>query len=342
MSVRLVLAGIPRAIAQRLLLLIAASAIATLALTAPALASAPAPLGAVSTTAASATQTVTQTVQGVGGAATQAVPPVQPSTQAAADAVQPVRRVADSAVETATRGHVGKAVGDAGSAVSKSSEALPADPRPAATEAVTQTTRTVAGASGSVKPPKVGDGRTEPLTVAVGGAVDGALRSIGDTLRGVIPVDSLTAPVAALLTDAGLLDFADVAEPLRFGFDRPVVGSAPSAGVLGSTAAEPPQLVAPTSLGAPPAGLRISQDASAQPPAAEAGGRPAGPPSPWKAPAPTAGGAAAASSGGLTFVPFLGLLVLAALVVPKLMRRLDAAPALLRPALFASALERPG
>jgi hypothetical protein len=41
-------------------------------------------------------------------------------------------------------------------------------------------------------------------------------------------------------------------------------------------------------------------------------------------------------------VPFLALLVLAALAAPKLLRRLDPAPALLRPALFACALERPG
>jgi 3-oxoacyl-ACP reductase-like protein len=65
-------------------------------------------------------------------------------------------------------------------------------------------------------------------------------------------------------------------------------------------------------------------------------------PSPRKAQVPAAGGAAAASSAGLTFVPFLALLVLAALVAPKLMRRLDAAPASLRPSLFACALERPG
>jgi hypothetical protein len=41
-------------------------------------------------------------------------------------------------------------------------------------------------------------------------------------------------------------------------------------------------------------------------------------------------------------VPFLALLVLAALAAPKLLRRLDAAPAFLRPALFVCALERPG
>jgi hypothetical protein len=38
----------------------------------------------------------------------------------------------------------------------------------------------------------------------------------------------------------------------------------------------------------------------------------------------------------------MALLVLAALVAPRLLRRLDTAPAFLRPALFVCALERPG
>ena len=48
------------------------------------------------------------------------------------------------------------------------------------------------------------------------------------------------------------------------------------------------------------------------------------------------------SPGGLSFVPFLGLLVLAALAAPMLLRRLGAAAASLRPAPFLCALERPG
>jgi hypothetical protein len=353
--VRLVLAGIPRAIAQRMVLLIAVSAIATLAFAASALASAPNPLATASATTASATQTATQAVQGATQAATQAVPAAQPAVEAGADTVQPVSRVAESAVETATRG---------------AANTRPAAPRPAPGEVVTQATRTVAATVDTVRSPAgggPGSGApdsgasprggadalgvdalrgTEPLTAAV----EGALRSLGDTLRRVVPVNSLTAPVAALLADAGLLDFANLTDPLRLGFGRAALGDArfeggpsllgfdnpvPAAGALSATAAQPP-------LGTPPAGLRISQSASAQPPAAEAGGRPAGPPSPRKAPAPTAGGAATPSAGGLTFVPFLALLVLAALVAPKLMRRLEAAPALLRPALFACALERPG
>jgi hypothetical protein len=46
-------------------------------------------------------------------------------------------------------------------------------------------------------------------------------------------------------------------------------------------------------------------------------------------------------SGG-SFVPFLGLLVLAALVAPRLTRRLDELPAFVRPGPFLCALERPG
>jgi hypothetical protein len=55
-----------------------------------------------------------------------------------------------------------------------------------------------------------------------------------------------------------------------------------------------------------------------------------------------AGGAAAVFSSGGIFVPFLGLLVLAALAAPRLMRRLDELPAFVRPAPLRCALERPG
>jgi hypothetical protein len=86
--------------------------------------------------------------------------------------------------------------------------------------------------------------------------------------------------------------------------------------------------------------------ASARPPAAEVGGRPVSLP-PRTAPAPVAGGATAlpfssSSSAGGFFVPFLALLVLAALAMPRLMRRLDGLPALVRPEPFLCALERPG
>jgi hypothetical protein len=166
------------------------------------------------------------------------------------------------------------------------------------------------------------------------GVLDDALRSLGETLRGLVPLDSLAAPVAALLADGGL---ADLTGSLSLDLGR--AADPPLAGVL-HAAAGLPQRVAPAP-GTAPINLSKPQSASAQPPAAEAGGHPVLP-SPRKAPAPTAGGAAAAISGGITSVPFLALLVLAALAAPKLMRRLDAAPASLRPSLFACALERPG
>jgi hypothetical protein len=65
-------------------------------------------------------------------------------------------------------------------------------------------------------------------------------------------------------------------------------------------------------------------------------------PPPRTAPAPVAGGAAPSSSGGLFFAPLLGLLVLAALAAPRLLRRLDELPAFVRPEPFLCALERPG
>jgi hypothetical protein len=60
-----------------------------------------------------------------------------------------------------------------------------------------------------------------------------------------------------------------------------------------------------------------------------------------------AGGATAlpfssSSSSGGFFVPFLALLVLAALAMPRLLRRLDGPPAFVRPEPFLCALERPG
>ena len=98
---------------------------------------------------------------------------------------------------------------------------------------------------------------------------------------------------------------------------------------------------------APVAAERINdfQAASARPPAAEVGGRPVSLP-PRTAPAPVAGGATAlpfsSSSSGGFFVPFLALLVLAALAMPRLLRRLDGPPAFVRPEPFLCALERPG
>jgi hypothetical protein len=165
-----------------------------------------------------------------------------------------------------------------------------------------------------------------------------ALRALGDTLRGLVPVDA----VAPLLGGAALGELA------RTAIGDLLAPDAPSA--------LPPGARTPTPAGGDLLGARVwghvapvvqsgaltsLQPSSAQPPAAEIGGRP-GSPSPRKAPAPAAGGTAAPAPGGFFFAPFLALLVLAALVAPRLLRRLDAVPAFLRPALFVCALERPG
>jgi hypothetical protein len=158
---------------------------------------------------------------------------------------------------------------------------------------------------------------------------------LGDTLRKVAPqVGALLAPVEPLLGDLGDLGDLGVLRGLE---PRPLVavvspGKAQALGAQHSGAPAAPAAGAPA---------HTFQAASATPPAAEVGGRPVSPP-PRTASAPVAGGATALFFSGGTFVPFLGLLVLAALVAPRLMRRLDELPAFVRPAPFLCALERPG
>jgi hypothetical protein len=163
--------------------------------------------------------------------------------------------------------------------------------------------------------------------------------ALGNTLRQLAPqVSGLLAPVQPLLAD------------LRGGFGSPNLAAVVTPGeaqTLGATAerhASPPTR-SPTSAPVSGAGTHAApphtfQAASARPPAAEVGGRPVSLP-PRTAPAPVAGGAAPSSTGGF-FVPFLGLLVLAALAAPRLLRRLDELPAFVRPEPFLCALERPG
>jgi hypothetical protein len=165
---------------------------------------------------------------------------------------------------------------------------------------------------------------------------------LGNTLRRLAPpVGTLLAPVQPLVTGLrgiGRFDFPDLVAAVSpgrmqtLGAERGAIAQLPSAGPTG--AYRPPSV--PTA-GSP---AQAFQAASARPPAAEVGGRPVSPP-PGTAPAPVAGGAAAVFSGG-TFVPFLALLVLAALAAPRLMRRLDELPAFVRPGPFLCALERPG
>ena len=339
---RLVFAGIPRAIAQRLTL----AMLATLAAAAPAAAD---PLGDTAAASAAtagalsaqATQGVAGTLPAVGEAAGALPQPAGPARAAAGAAkgaaetlpqpAQPVRRAAEALPPAAAplRGAAGAQppAGDAGRGGSL----------PAGAEAADSTIREVGELSrrAPVAPPSAAD------------ALGGALQSLGDGLRSLLPVDALAGPVAGLLAGSGLADFA----PARLTLGRLLPGGGPLAlgdapplpaarAVLGAQA-EPPALAAlrATASGGPT--LTPSQSASAQPPAAGAGGRP-GSSSPRKAPAPATGGAAAAAPGGLSFVPFLGLLVLAALAAPTLLRRLGAATASLRPAPFICALERPG
>jgi hypothetical protein len=225
-------------------------------------------------------------------------------------------------------------------------DALPGAPAPveaggagsllAESDAAQAATRAVGDLSrgAPIAPPPTGD------------ALDAALRSLGDGLRSLLPADAL-APLAGLLAGAGLADLA----PARLTLGRLLPGGGPVAlgdgppvpgarDVLGAYA-QPPALAPPPPAAGGGSALTASQSASAQPPAAEAGGRP-GSSSPPKAPAPATGGAAAAAPGGLSFAPFLGLLVLAALAAPMLLRRLRAPTAALRPAPFICALERPG
>jgi hypothetical protein len=192
----------------------------------------------------------------------------------------------------------------------------------------------------------VGELSRRGLPPATGDALGAALLSLADGLRPLVPIDALAAPLAGLLSGAGLAELAPArlalgrllpeGGPVTLGDGPPLLGTR---GVLGARA-QPPALAPPpvAAVGSP--ALTPSQSASAQPSVTEAGGGP-GSSSPRKAPAPATGGAAAAP-GGISFAPFLGLLVLAALAAPMLLRRLGAATASLRPAPFICALERPG
>jgi hypothetical protein len=344
--VRRVSAGVPRAIAQRLAL----AAFAALVVAAPAAAD---PLGesaaASAATAGALSGQATQGVAAVGqaaGALPQAAEPVRRATEAvprtakratgAADALpqpaEPVRRAAD-------------AVQRAANPVQRAATAEP--PAAAPVGDALRAAASPAGDGGELSKQAAGATTRAVGELSRGAPLEGALRSLGDELRALVPIDGLAAPLAGLLSGAGLADLA----PARLSLGRLLPGGDPGVldggsplvsarDVLGAHA-QPPALapLPPAAVGGP--ALTPSQSASAQPPAAEAGGR-LGSSSPRKAPAPATGGAAAAAPGGLSFVPFLGLLVLAALAAPMLLRRFRAATASLRPAPFLCALERPG
>ena len=309
---RLVLAGIPLAIARRVLMSGALALLATLAFAAPSFATDV--LGALPPQAAQQLDAAVATLPAPPQAVQRAVEAVPP----AADVVRKAPQSAAAPVEQTVSG-----------------SPPPAGPgrvdNPVA--AVNDAAATVQGAATDVRrrAPALS---ASPVALP---ALDETLRGLGDTLRGRL--DSLVGAVAPLLADIGLgkLTHVSPARPATPGSPAPPMpgNRVPSVGtgdLAGTHAAGAPH---PSS-----ASLISFKAASAQRPAAEAGGRP-GSPIPRKAPAP-AGGAAAPAPGGSLFVPLLALLVLAALAAPRLLRRLDAAPALLRPALFVCALERPG
>jgi hypothetical protein len=210
----------------------------------------------------------------------------------------------------------------------------PAPPTPVDTSSIQGVGREIRGYREKLVQP--------PVEVPRVKAVDDVVALLGDTLRKVAPqVGALLAPVKPLLGDLG--ELGDVN-----GFDlRPLVavvspGKAQTLGAHNRGAlGPPPRRTVPSAAATAGAPAHTFQAASATPPAAEVGGRPVSPP-PRTASAPVAGGATALFFSGGTFVPFLGLLVLAALVAPRLMRRLDELPAFVRPAPFLCALERPG
>src|SRR4051794_26771209 len=317
----MVSAGIPRPIAQRPLLLAALALAATLGGAAPASADAPDLVGTVPAQAA-------QTVSG----AVEAVPPTpaQPAVEAVAPAAGALRQAVEAAARPVERVRGGGPL--AGNA---------ADPAATGADAV-RAIDTAAGEATERGPlaPAAGElRRRAPLGPATGelrpgAALDDALRALGDTLRAVVPLDSLAGP---LIGGDG-----------RGRLAASVLGGSPppALGALTTRLRAPGAGLAVRAPGAPIAAPRPNahpsfQSASVQPPAAEAGGRPSSPP-PRKVPAPAAGGAATPAPGGFLAGSFLALLVLAALAAPRLMRSLDSAAALLRPSPFVCALERPG
>ena len=289
---------------------------------------------------------VQQTVDTASSAATAAVGAVQqPAAKGVAVAKQVAPRVqppatpatpatpAVSDVRRLPRPHIASPSTPAVPRVAAPAPTVPVDT--SAVEAVEGVGREIGGYHKKLVEPLADQAAVRQMDDAVA-LVENALRRIAP------PIGGLLAPVTPLVT--GLRDFGGFDFPTLVGAVSP--GTARTLGVSverGALALPPGGSVssAPTA-GAPGALTRANsfQAASARPPAAEVGGRPESPP-PRTAPAPVAGGATASFSGGI-FVPFLGLLVLAALAAPRLMRRLDGVQAFVRPAPFLCALERPG
>jgi hypothetical protein len=324
-TVRLVLAGVAVAAA----FVVAAPAQAALP-AAPAL-PVQQTLDSASSTAASATSTAAAAASAVQQQATKVQ---QQATKGIAAAKQAAPPVAPPPATRLPHVTVPRVAPPAASRVT-----LPAPPAPVDTSAVQGVGRETSDIRKKLVQP--------PVEVPRMGPVDDVLVLLGNTLRSIAPqVGALLAPVEPLLGDLrgiGRFDFPalvavvspEKAQTLRAGHG--VLAAPPMRGVPPAALGRPAAL-APPAASAP---AQTSQAASAKPPAAEVGGRPVSPP-PRTAPAPVAGGATALFASGGIFVPFLGLLVLAALAAPRLMRRLDELPAFVRPAPFLCALERPG
>jgi hypothetical protein len=313
--VRLVLAGVVTTVA---LVFGAPSAMAALP---------QAPAVPVQQTAGAATSTAQSTVQATASAAVGTVQGQADKGVAAAQRVTSKLPPPPAAPATPrlSRPHVAPPQAPAVPRVT-----LPAPPPPVDTAAVTEGVRRETQAYAEKLDKPLSDVQSAKPLGDVVALLGNTLRQLAPTVRGLL------APVQPLLTD------------LRGDYDLPHLvavfapGEAHTLGVSaerGALPARPPaRAVSAPAQGGP---THTFQAASARPPAAEVGGRPVSPP-PRTAPAPVAGGAAPSSSGGLFFVPFLGLLVLAALAAPRLLRRLDELPAFVRPGPFLCALERPG
>jgi hypothetical protein len=218
------------------------------------------------------------------------------------------------------------AVSDAGAAVQQAQQAVGQVQQPVGQQ-VDQAASQVGQAAPAAKP--VTDA-VQAANKTVAKTVDQAARKVG-----VAPAQHAQPPAPRPSATAPPRSGGKLPPP-------PPAAHKSHGGVLGAVHRHEPRAHGP--IAAKP--IHDFQAASAWPPAAEVGGRPVSLP-PRTAPAPAAGGATAlpfssSSSGGGSFVPFLALLVLAALAVPRLMRRLDGLPAIVRPEPFLSALERPG
>jgi hypothetical protein len=343
----------------------------------PALAAGPGDVVAVVGSTASTAQSAVPATSAVSANATAAasalpaqaaaaVPPPAPPAPAASAA-----RVAQAAAAAVQRAQPPSA-----------SPASPAEPtRPAAEQVVTQAAEPPLGTAvketGRRVAPGAPSGEGLPDRGASTRRVDEpahgtlALASLGRILDGVVPllapvdplvsqlqpvlapVESLLGPAATLLRGAGAFGASVAHGTAAGGGAAPSAWQAPATALLAppTTAWPQPGVRAPgvkPAVPAPPAasGARapavptvgLAVDGRAADPGAARATQPP-PPQPF---GPMSGAATGAAAAASLFIPLVALLVLLALAAPKLLRRFDATPAILRPTPFACALDRPG